>query len=892
MEIYTLQDNRVLGVSVTEITAFPDVQGSDDISDISRAFQQFISELHKLSGDGDTVAELLWVTEKVSNQTFRSRIRIFYILRRIGANRSTVEAALEQLQFNMVSVLNAKSYTFAKSEATTAELAGLLGAVSRECACAVVKADRFIGNMGSLYPYYHCDVIYEDNRNNFGALVAALCQCEGCCFSFQLIPTRFTPTERSLINELAAELGNIASGIVTQQFYQDAAALPPAKVYAYYNERSSSPVFLYNILVFGRQQDCTNLAAKLVSLLQSGEQRITTADFVCMNLTQEKIDLKVSFPHYCWNINSRLVYAYRNMQTLQKMPVAMQLFRLPYLLSAEEAVSFFRLPKREKFMTALKSNQVAQVQEQFSTDVTREDNIKLGQLVSTDSSPVIIGCSTRDFTRHALIVGTPGTGKTTFSINLLLQFFQRGIPFLAIEPTKTEYRALLDAVPQLQIFTPGNNSVSPFVINPFIPPKGICIEQYIPSLTSAFKAAFSMPSPLDVIFLKAVRSTYTQYGWKDYSCYGDADVTPFGLHEFIVVFKKLVSATNYSSEVRGNIESAGILRLTNLLEQNSNIYDSIHTVPIDDLLTGPTVLELNAIDNAEQKSLLMALLLINICLYTKHNQEGNGELKNVILIDEAHVLLGDNGSATAEGSANAQGTTVKALQDMIAEIRSFGTSIIIADQSPTKVSREVVANTDLKVSFRLVQSLEKNLIADSTNMDEPTQQNLSRLQTGEAYVYYNKLESPQMVRTADARANANIRLSVSNSEVKARSTYWAGKETVLCPFAECAHCLQCAAGCDFLLRAQADYIANRALDKYRKSLVDVAAMKKCLYHLPNLLEHDFSAFSGEQWKRAVACTRIRLWRKCRLELSVGIEPVELVGILKQFPPKASGKEND
>ena len=63
---------------------------------------------------------------------------------------------------------------------------------------------------------------------------------------------------------------------------------------------------------------------------------------------------------------------------------------------------------------------------------------------------------------------------------------------------------------------------------------------------------------------------------------------------------------------------------------------------------------------------------------------------------------------------------------------AYGTSLIIADQSPTKVSHEVVANTDIKVSFRLVQSAEKELIADSTGMDERAKQQLPHLNAGEA----------------------------------------------------------------------------------------------------------------------------------------------------------------
>ena len=118
------------------------------------------------------------------------------------------------------------------------------------------------------------------------------------------------------------------------------------------------------------------------------------------------------------------------------------------------------------------------------------------------------------------------------------------------------------------------------------------------------------------------------------------------------------------------------------------------------------MLELNAIDNAEQKSLIMALLLINICVYTKHNQAGDGKLEKCHPVDERMCCWAVREPGKEDG-AGSRGTTVRALQDMIAEIRSYGTSMIIADQSPTKVSREVVANTDIKVAFRLVQGVEK-----------------------------------------------------------------------------------------------------------------------------------------------------------------------------------------
>ena len=289
--------------------------------------------------------------------------------------------------------------------------------------------------------------------------------------------------------------------------------------------------------------------------------------------------------------------------------------------------------------------------------------------------------------------------------------------------------------------------------------------------------------------------------------------------------------------------------------------------------------------------MIIALLLINICLYNKHNHVGDGELKNAILIDEAHVLLGGGSADTGEGSPNSQATTVKALQDMIAEIRSYGTSIIIADQSPTKVSREVVANTDIKVSFRLVQSIEKELIADSTNMGEDEENRLSKLKPGEAYIYYSKLDMPQLVMTEDIREKEGIRLSVSNEEVAERATYWKEHLELLKPFQECNRCKYCAETCDFKVRSNADYIANIVLEKYRASIKDVTDAKKLIYHLSKLMKEEWDKYADIDVERLKICTKIKLYRKCETEFSFTLSEKEKQ-ILLYREPENSKEDKD
>ena len=884
IQIKELNDGRSVGFGVFEIASFPMLEGSagEIEAELEHACNMFLHatrEYYKLGQDSNTVVELLWAADKAENQTFRSRIRIFCVVRRIGPQNIALKDEIGRLLDHFSLAFSSKQFRVETESGAYDEFLRLIGGINKSCLFSVVKSEKCAGNAASIYPYYYTDVVPADNTDNFASIIAAMSKYENCCISFQLFPAQLTPQEKMYLNEVTGELGRLTSGFFTQGgLYRDMTAEGPRSVLSVYQERANSPLFLYNILVFGERSDCVNLAEKIVSLLQSGKKRVMNPDFTCLDLTRENVDLPSQYMHYPWNINNKLVYTYRNKQLIERVPMAKMLFRLPYIMTADETAAFFRLPFAEKTMAALRSSQTAGSVEQFDASVVSENNIVFGSLISHDSSNIKIGCPENAFTKHALIVGTPGSGKTTFSFNLLLQFIKRGIPFLAIEPTKAEYRAMMDAIPDIQIFTPGNNSVSPFIINPFIPPRGVTVEQYIPSLASAFKAAFAMPSPLDIIFLRAVRACYSENGWKDYSKHGDTDVAAFGLYEFILTFKRIIDESNYSGEVKGNLQSAGVFRLMNLIEQNSNIFDTIHTVPIEDMLCRPTILELNSIDNAEQKALIMALLLISISVYTKNNQLGDGKLKNIILVDEAHVLLG-GGSSPAQDGADSRGATIKSLQDMIAEIRSYGTGIIIADQSPTKVSREVVANTDIKISFRLVQSSEKELIADSTNMDRNARQRLSRLKPGEAYVYFSRLENPQLVMTEDIREKEKIRLNVPNEEIAGKMTYWKNRKAKLKPFAECNYCEVCKSGCDFSLRAKADYYANRFMSANQNKIKDVKSLEAHMLGVDRFLSRITEGMEAERKTRMIKCTAIRFMRKMQLAASIRIPETEAGQIL-------------
>lgn len=752
------------------------------------------------------------------------------------------------------------------AEASAALSQQMLGMASADMN-AVIKTEKIVTTpyMQEGY-YYWADPLLSDKScsfDNFTTIFQALQKCDYSFVSFQLIPTAIKNYESDVLQYLNMFLEkHVRSSIINNygMSMYEPYAQPAHDAYRYYIEQKGQPLFLYNIIV-GSSSRCSDfISNQLIATLKAESSNAPDFQAIPVEFNRYSCD-QDTFPIY---VNSLLQQQYRDIFIWGGNIVPPnQLSRFPFLVTVDEALMFFHLPYDDGKITGISGSSYQSSNELLDKKVTDPCNVVFGRAIS--NTDVSIGAPATDFAKHVLIVGMPGTGKTTFSINLLLQFQKKGIPFLAIEPTKAEYRSMVDVIPSLQIFTPGNNSVAPFIMNPFIPPRGIRIEKYIPSLYSAFKAAFSMPSPLDVVFLKTIRTCYNRYGWRDYSMVGDPEVTLFGFHEFILVFKQIIDNSDYSKEVKGNLRSGGVLRLSNLIEQNRNIFDTIHTIPIEDLLIKSTVIELNAIDDIEQKALIIAMLLINISVYLKSSHAENMELNNAILIDEAHVLL-DQRTRVKDDQIGSQNYAVQLVENLIAEIRAHGTSVIIADQRPSAVGRAIVANTDIKIAFRLTEKGEKEIIGNSTDMDDSMVQQLSQLEKGQAYVYYHKLKKPQMVMTPNIRSDIGIRIKVADNEIQQRNTYWADKEKLLMPYPLCQYC--CNSSCNFRIRADAEYFCNFIWDNIHNEVKDDESLQKRIYGIPVLLKNRLAKYTPKVQRTLKNCIRIALQRKCAIEKGI------------------------
>ena len=382
-----------------------------------------------------------------------------------------------------------------------------------------------------------------------------------------------------------------------------------------------------------------------------------------------------------------------------------------------------------------------------------------------------------------------------------------------------------------------------------------------------------MSTPLDKIFEESINNCYSDFRWLDTYTIADKGKI-FNISDFIKCFQDTFDEIGYTGDAR-NIGRAGVVRLNSLV----NLFDNYFSIPIEDMLSKPTIIELAAIENSDEKALIIALLLLSILAYVNSNYIGEGGLRNFILLEEAHVLLDANSNA-GQGDANPSAIAQGLVKRMLAEIRSYGVGIAIADQSPRKVSTDVVALTDMKMVFRLVESEDKQIIGNSTNMSDTQIQRMSKLKPGEAFLFFNKLDEPEEVITPDYRLDNNISITLSDDGIKELSTYWNNRGKMLRPYPQCQLCRYCQETCDYYRRVLAKEVARRIFVKnFKSDTKDFTPVKKVFAQISKLIiaELNDEPFTPE----LLSCVKVNLWRRIRYGTKLNITDTIIENSLKK-----------
>jgi DNA helicase HerA-like ATPase len=386
------------------------------------------------------------------------------------------------------------------------------------------------------------------------------------------------------------------------------------------------------------------------------------------------------------------------------------------------------------------------------------DTLRIGYVAGRDD-PVTI--PVRSLTKHALVAGGTGSGKTTTILELLRQLWvDHQVPFMVIEPVNSDandYRRLLGepGFDSLEVITVGDEGLRPLRFNPFEVPRNVLVAEHVANLHACFKAAFGLWEPLPSIYQDALNLTYLHAGiLMSERADGEPRAWPTAV-EFMQAMRTVTADLGYAGEVKSNIEAASIRRAEQLVSGvAASAFLTNRPNDIAGLLDHPVVIELKSLGSGDEQALMMALLLNAITEHYQSVRGASSDLEHLTVVEEAHRLL-ERPEGSGQEEAQAKQRAAQAFANTLAENRKYGEGVLIAEQLPTKLVQDAVRNTNLKVMHRLTAEDDRRYLGATMGFDESQMRYATRLVTGEGLVYGDEFPEALLVEVRPRLAESS-----------------------------------------------------------------------------------------------------------------------------------------
>ncbi len=379
-------------------------------------------------------------------------------------------------------------------------------------------------------------------------------------------------------------------------------------------------------------------------------------------------------------------------------------------------------------------------------DINEGKSLKLGTVIDHGrpypNNPVHLSKS--ELNKHVFVTGVTGAGKTTTCLNLLLE---AELPFLVIEPAKTEYRELNKHLSTVQFYRPNGDDYQSLRINPFaLIRKEQRIKSHAGFLKNVFTTIFPMEASMPMMVEAAILASYEEKGWDidENEFLGEGD--PFApetrawptMGDMIRQLDVLMPTYNIGKELEEKYRGSLVSRLRSLTDGTlGRVLDVPQSIDFVQLLKQQAVIELEELQGGEEKALMMALLLGNLNEAIRSIYAVDKDFRQLTLIEEAHRLL-----SRPSSDDKAAMMAVEAFANMLAEVRKYGAGMIIADQIPAKLIPDVIKNTHTKIVHRLFAEDDRRAMGEAMMMTEEQRNFLPNLGTGEAVIFCGGWHGP------------------------------------------------------------------------------------------------------------------------------------------------------
>lgn len=396
-------------------------------------------------------------------------------------------------------------------------------------------------------------------------------------------------------------------------------------------------------------------------------------------------------------------------------------------------------------------------------DVTPEiggdkDSVRLGAVLDADGCPVgALSVPTESLVRHVFVAGATGAGKSQTVRALLEQADALDVPWLVVEPSKSEYRAMAARLPGRRVVTirPGDVAAVPAGLNPLEPAPGFPLQTHVDLVKALFLAAFEADEPFPQVLGAALTRCYEDQGWHlalgrprtgsrrpRYPTLGDLQRTA----------ENVVADIGYGREVTDNVRGFIRVRLGSLrLGTTGRFFEGGHPIDLGRLLGNRVVFEIEDVGDDQDKAFLLGTVLIRL---TEHlrvaRRAGPVRLRHLAVFEEAHRLL-----RRQQGRGPAA-HAVELFAGLLAEIRAYGEGIVVAEQIPSKLLPDVIKNTAVKVLHRLPARDDREAVGATMNLTEAQSSYLVTLPPGIAAAFVDGMDYPVLVSMPDGTAREAV----------------------------------------------------------------------------------------------------------------------------------------
>lgn len=328
-----------------------------------------------------------------------------------------------------------------------------------------------------------------------------------------------------------------------------------------------------------------------------------------------------------------------------------------------------------------------------------EGQIILGNVMQGDRELHPFKADFATMNKHVAIFGATGSGKTCLVSSILRQLSKCGINWLAFD-FKRDLRGFVKE----DAWVIRWNWLK---INPLQPPPGVSPEIWMTIIPDLFAHCFYWFSPSENYMLEFLSQLY-----------GKSNGTYPTIRELHNIIVKKEERNRKRAEYYGVVTN----RLASLLVVLKDVIDVRTSMPLPDIFSHPTVLEIDQLRRDETNFLVEYLLA-----YLFYYRMMSGQRSQL-----AHVIVCDEANRWFYSQRRWKETTVELgipfIETVPQIIRDYCEGMLFASQGC--LSQTVMANTNLKIVGFLGDGEDIEALSRSLSLSDEEQSMITKLETG------------------------------------------------------------------------------------------------------------------------------------------------------------------